>query len=181
MTITASSPTKDQQTPNVVPFTRARANSSSSLPEESVTQLSGYNNYYYTRAREDTTLDVIAEMYLDTLGRPMPRYIQQEAEQLLASGIQADMICAVLAYTAAAPRPSWAYAKAVIEKQAAMGARTAADFHGNVSSWRQARATPKPAPEQPKKRVLEQTYSQRQYGPEYDEIPEDQLKELKKL
>ena len=130
------------------------------------------NNYYYIRAREDTEsgVQMVAEMYMDALGRPMPRYVEHEVLGLMEGGIAADMICAVLAYTMAAPRPSWVYARTVIERQAAMGARTAADFNGNVASWRTARAQPKAKPLQ---------YEQREYGPEYDEIPPEQLEAMR--
>lgn len=139
------------------------------------------NNYYYTHAHARELAEV-AEMYQDTMGRPLPRYTATEVLELIQSGIQADMICAVLAYTAGAPRPSWAYARAVIERQAAQGARTAADFRGNVSSWRQQRAAAPgaaaPGAAAPAKRVIEQQYEQRTYSPEqYAEIPEELLRE----
>lgn len=171
----------------IVDFTRARAREHS-YPSQNLEckQASGDNNYYYTRvrAREETNLglEMVGEMYLDTLGRPMPAYIQHEVLQLIDSGIQPDMVCAVLAYTAGAPRPSWAYARAVLDKQIAMGARTAADFQGNVSSWRDARAAAKVPPLQARKRTVEQQYDQRHYDPkEYDDIPADQLEEMNRL
>ena len=128
---------------SIVEFPRACAREYSSSPVQlECKPASGDNNYYYTRvrARGNTNLgmEMVIEMYQDTLGRPMPRYTQMEVQQLMESGVQPDMVCAVLAYTAGAPRPSWAYARAVLDKQVAMGARTAADFQGNVSSWRAA-------------------------------------------
>lgn len=156
----------------ILPFTPIRENNNHS----------DNNNYYYIRAREDITngVEQVAEMYQDALGRRIPAFVVQEVLTLLSSGIQADMICAVLAYTAAAPRPSWIYARTVIEKQAAMGARTAADFNGNCSSWRAARARPKAEPLQHgQRRVIEQAYGQRQYGTEYDEMDEEQLEAMR--
>lgn len=141
------------------------------IPEE-IENHNQNNNYYYirVRAREQIPPEMaeICEMYQDVFDRPMARYYQKQALEYLASGIQADMICAVIAYTGGAPRPSWAYASAVIERQAAQGARTAADFRGNVSSWRSTRsaapaaAAPQPAP----KCVIEQCYNQRVYTQE---------------
>lgn len=151
-----------------------------SFPEKKNNKHADNNNYYYIRAREDISLDVqmVAEMYLDTLGRPMPRFVLKQVLELFDAGIQPDMVCAVLAYTAGAPRPSWAYARAVIERQAAGGARTAEDFYGNVSSWRQKRAQ---APGEPR-RIRDQQYEQRQYDrEELDGIPEDQLAEMEAL
>ena len=179
MATTRSSICTPTEARNVVPFARTRANTPSPSENNGVIQQTVYNNYYYTRAREDTKMVVqeISEMYLDTLARPMPRYVCQEVEQLMEAGIHPDMICAVLAYTAGAPRPSWGYARAVLEKQAAMGARTAADFHGNVSKWRQSRSTPR---EQPK-RTIQQQYNQRTYDPaEFDGIPDDLMEELRR-
>lgn len=181
MTTAQSSICNPNDSPNVVPFARTRVNTPSSTPNSDCTQQSEYNNYYYTHAREDITMDVqeISEMYLDTLGRPMPRFVLNQVQQLITAGIQPDMICAVLAYTAGAPRPSWSYAYTVIQRQAAMGAKTAADFHGNVNQWRQDRAAPKQY-SQPK-RVIEQRYEQRTYDSSYNDIPADQLEEMNKL
>lgn len=156
----------------------SRANNLYSLPEIENNNRD-YNNNYYIRARENTEngvyLSEIGEMYHDVLGRPLPRFVANEVQAMLDGGIQADMICAVLAYTGGAPRPSWAYARAVIQKQAAMGARTAADFNGNVAQWREKKAAP-PAPFGGGKRVVEQQYAQRRYDPaELDAIPEELL------
>ena len=81
-----------------------------------------------------------------------------------------------LAYTGGAPRPSWAYAKAVIERQIAQGAKTAEDFHGNCTSWRQKRAVGAA----PVKTVVEQRYSQRSYDPSIDEYDPELLEEARR-
>ena len=115
-------------------------------------------------------------MYYDTLGREMPRYIAHEVQGMIDAGIEPDMICAVLAYTTGAPRPSWAYARTVIEKQFLQGAKTAAQFHENIGKWRVSRAA---KPNTYVRPVQEQQYSQRVYDPdELDEIPEEQLAEM---
>lgn len=173
MAITASSIT-NTDSPNVTRFP-SRATYSSFLPDKEKNDHTVYNNYYYIRAREhienDVNLVEIAEMYHDVMGRPMPRFVEHEVMAMLQTGIQPDMVCAVLAYTGGAPRPSWVYARTVIEKQAGMGARTAADFHGNVGRWRSSRAA------SGGKRVIEQQYEQRQCSADDDGIPADLLEE----
>ena len=177
MAITESS-VQSQETHNTVSFP-SRATYLYSLPGRENNNQSQYNNYYYIRAREHTENDVnvveIAEMYQDVLGRPMPRFVEREVLTMLDSGIQADMICAVLAYTGGAPRPSWVYARTVLEKQAAMGAHTAADFHGNVCRWRSNHAA------EGGKRVIEQQYQQRPVDPRIDDIPEELLEEMRRI
>lgn len=169
MATTASGSTAPILTPNVYPF-----------PDKKNTKQANNNNYYYTRAREDTSLDVqaVAEMYFDTLGREMPRYVGQEVQALIDAGIDAGMICAILAYTAGAPRPSWAYARAVIDKQAQMGAKTAEQFHENVGKWRDSRARQMCTNA---RTVQEQRYQQRPYDASDDDIPADQLAEMARL
>lgn len=151
-----------------------------------------YNNYYntranacardtraYARAREalPDQLQEIAEIFADVFSRPLSPWYRQQVEGYLSSGVQPDMICAVIAYTAGAPRPSWAYASAVLDRQIAQGARTAADFQGNVSSWRNSRSAAAPV-----KRVVEQQYGQREYKPgQFDDIPEDLLADLRSM
>lgn len=169
MATTGSCSTAPIGTPNVYPF-----------PEKKKNNQAYNNNYYYTRAREDISLGVqmVAEMYFDTLGREMPRFVGQEVQGMIDAGIEPDMICAVLAYTTGAPRPSWAYARAVIEKQAMQGAKTADQFHENVGKWRDSRSRQTSTNARP---VQEQRYSQRPADPSMDEIPPDQLAEMERL
>lgn len=168
MATTASGSTAPILTPNVITF-----------PEKNNNQAYN-NNYYYTHAREDISLDVqmVGEMYLDTLGRQMPRYIAMDVQGMIDAGIGADMICAVLAYTTGAPRPSWAYARAVIEKQAAMGAKTAEQFHENVGKWRDSRSRQMSTNVRP---VQEHRYQQRPFDPSLDDVPEEQLAAMEQL
>lgn len=168
MATTGSGTTAPIVIPNVYPFPDKKNNQQSN------------NNYYYTRAREDISLGVqmVSEMYFDTLGREMPRFVGQEVQSMIDAGIEPDMICAVLAYTTGAPRPSWAYARAVIEKQAQMGAKTAAQFHENIGKWRDTRSRQTSTNARP---VQEQRYSQRPADPTLDDIPPEQLAEMARL
>lgn len=149
------------------------------------------NNYYYTRTRAregayDGELAMLAEVYQDVLGRPMPRFVASELAERMQAGAQPDMLAAILQYTGGAPRPSWAYARAVIDRQMAMGTRTAAAFKRGVEQYRAARCTETAQPGQPGqyglKRVQEQQYSQRPYDPAEDDLlSPEQLAELARL
>lgn len=103
------------------------------------------NNYTRARAREEaqkyharqmvSNMEQLRELvgyevldtYEDVFGRPMPRFVQREVADLLAD-VQTDMVVAVLEYTACAPRPSWAYARAVLIRNRDMGVRSAVAF-----------------------------------------------------
>jgi len=122
---------------------------------------------------------MLAEVYQDVLCRPMPHFVAAELAERMQAGAQPDMLAAILEYTGGAPRPSWAYARAVIDRQLARGTRTAAAFRAGVEQYRAARCT---QTAQPAKRVQEQQYSQRPYDPaEDDTLSPEQLAELARL
>ncbi len=142
----------------------------------------------HARAREgDAALAMLAEVYADVLGRPMPRFVAAELAERMQAGAQPDMLAAVLEYTGGAPRPSWAYARAVIDRQMGQGVLTASAFRRGVEQYRAERAAlpPQHAPigtAKPQKRVIEQQYEQRPYDPaEDDTLSPEQLAELARL
>lgn len=171
---------------------RTRANTYPVTPTRLENNRNGdNNNYYYTRTRaregtQDGDMAMLAEVYQDVLGRPMPRFVANELAERMQAGAQPDMLAAILEYTGGAPRPSWAYARAVIDRQLAMGTRTAAAFRHGVEQYRAARCAQTDQPGQPgrygPRRVQEQLYSQRPYDPaEDDTLSPEQLAELARL
>lgn len=82
-------------------------------------------------------IKLLADAYFGCLGYyPSPTVQRELSEYLRACTV--DMICAVLEYTAkSAPRPSWAYARTVIDRHILQGHQTAADFNQSVTEWRQ--------------------------------------------
>lgn len=135
MATTASS-TPNTDSPNVTRFP-SRATYSSSLPKENNPSLSGTNhdhdnnNNYRAQARacayarEMTRMD---DAYLDVLGRAMPAFVKREIEFLMGRGVTPGMVCAVIEYTACAPRPSWAYARTVLYRNMEKGILSEPDF-----------------------------------------------------
>ena len=122
-------------------------------------------DYYYNKA------------YEATYGRKMPPVIRSQIRDLMAQGAMPDLIAAVIEYSAAAPRPSWAYARAVLVRQLAMGTRTAEQFEAACDSYRR-----KAAEKAASWRILpEQNYSQREYGPEYGGMSAADIEEAKRL
>ena len=79
--------------------------------------------------------DDLKEIYADVLGRDMPQVHQREIAGMLAEGIDRTLIGAVLAYTADAPRPSWAYARAVIYRNYAKGINSGLDFEDSIGRF----------------------------------------------
>ena len=128
-------------------------------------------------AREDAgQMQEIAELYEDVFCRHMPGIVAMEIMAMMAAGAGADLVAEIIRYTAGAPRPSWAYARAVLRRQMAMGTRTAEDFAAREA----ARAEHIHANGMPK-RVIEQCYEQRRYdAAEFGELSEEQLAEMAK-
>lgn len=172
---------------------RARATNVSPFPQRVRKGLSDHDNHdnhdhdagarVYARgcaracAREDAgQMQEIAELYEDVFCRHMPGIVAMEIMAMMAAGAGADLVAEIIRYTAGAPRPSWAYARAVLRRQMAMGTRTAEDFAAREA----ARAERIHANGMPK-RVIEQCYEQRRYdAAEFGELSEEQLAEMAK-
>ena len=90
------------------------------------------NNNNHARARAREWQDLL-DAYEDVMGRAMPRFVQSEVEAFLRSGVQMDMVKAIIEYTACAPRPSWAYARTVLYRSEERGMKTATDFMNGLA------------------------------------------------
>lgn len=101
------------------------------------------NNYYRVRARTrerdslfQDSFRYVRDAYADVFGREIPRFVYNEMLDMMDElEIKADMIVAVIEYTACAPRPSWAYARAVLyrcrmQKGIVTGSGFRADLRG---------------------------------------------------
>lgn len=109
-----------------------------------------YNNNT-TRARVERVIDRATEgrmdaalhgdfasVFEDSIGRPLPRIVAREISEMMARGISGGLIMAVIEYTAGAPRPSWAYARAVILRNFAKGINDEDEFNesvGGLGTW----------------------------------------------
>lgn len=119
-------------------------------------------------------LRTVAEAWEDTFSRHMPRAILVEIMEFHRQGAGFDLVAEIIRYTAGAPRPSWAYARAVLRRQMAAGVQSAKGFLAaeNARAGRQWSHG---------KRVIEQAYEQREYNPaDFDELSDEQLEELAK-
>lgn len=175
---------------------RARATNVSPFPQRVRNGLSDHDNHdnhdhdagarVYARgcaracAREDAgQMQEIAELYEDVFCRHMPGIVAMEIMAMMAAGAGADLVAEIIRYTAGAPRPSWAYARAVLRRQMAMGTRTAEDFTAREAE-RAERGLHYGGNGMPK-RVIEQCYGQRRYdAAEFGELSEEQLAEMAK-
>lgn len=72
------------------------------------------------RAREGAELrvwmDDIARYYRDTLGCVMPPMAKRDVEAAIEAGLEPQLVIIALDETALAPRPSWAYARAILRR-----------------------------------------------------------------
>lgn len=139
-------------------------------PEESSSLSQDYNYYYKAQ---------IEEAYTAIYGRKMPPVIRSQIRSLMAQGAMPDLIAAVIEYSAAAPRPSWAYARTVLERQLSMGTRTAEQFEASCMAFRRKAAVKAAAWRG--KILPEQNYSQREYGPECGGMSAADIEEAKRL
>lgn len=148
-----------------------------------------------TRARNEETepLESCKTAFYMAFGfYPAPRIIDQ-ITAMTDDGISPDLIRAVLNYTADhAPRPTWAYAQAVIRRKLDEGITTGEAFEASVAAWYAAAAqrrqdvdsgTTQRAPKNTSragKTVIEQRYSQREYSPEkYLGLTPEELAEVR--
>lgn len=176
---------------------RTRATNVSPFPQRVINGLSNHDDHdnhdhdagarVYARgcaracAREDAggMPRELLELYEDVFCRHMPGIVAMEIMTMMAAGAGADLVAEIIRYTAGAPRPSWAYARAVLRRQMAMGTRTAADFAAREAE-RAERGLQNAGNGMPK-RVIEQCYEQRRYdAAEFGELSEEQLAEMAK-
>lgn len=150
-----------------------------------------YNNYYNNnypvdgispkqdnnaRAQDPGWL-AIEGAYYATFGRAIAPVVRAQMLSMVEQGAALDLIAAVIEYSASAPRPSWAYARTVLRRQMDIGTRTAAEFVTACSEYRRKAAERAAGP----RRVAEQCYSQREYGPELAGMSAADIEEAKRL
>ena len=139
MAITASS-IPDTSSPNVTRFPARARERQTPLPNRDTPY--SYSNHDHDNnnnnrvrahayARERRAVD---DAYQDVFGRVMPVFVAREVEFLIAHGVQVGMIRAVIEYTACAPRPSWAYARAVLYRNKDRGIVTEQDFEYSLQN-----------------------------------------------
>lgn len=177
---------------------RARATNVSPFPQRVINGLSNHDNHdnhdhdagarVYARtcaragARVETAGGLPEELfalYEDVFCRHMPGIVAMEIMAMMAAGAGADLVAEIIRYTAGAPRPSWAYARAVLRRQMAMGTRTAEDFTAREAE-RAERGLHYGGNGMPK-RVIEQCYEQRSYNAaDFGELSEEQIAEMAK-
>ena len=165
---------------------RARATNVSPFPQRVINGLSNHDDHdnhdHDAGARVETAGGLPEELfalYEDVFSRHMPGIVAMEIMAMMAAGAGADLVAEIIRYTAGAPRPSWAYARAVLRRQMAMGTRTAADFAAREAE-RAERGLQNAGNGMPK-RVIEQCYEQRRYdAAEFGELSEEQLAEMAK-
>lgn len=113
--------------------TASSANNVSPFPMLDCNNLETNNNYYNNNNHAHAhAWNAILDAYEDVMGRPMPRFVQNEAANMIKHGVEPSMIRAVIEYTACAPRPSWAYARTVILRNEERGITTTTAFYDSL-------------------------------------------------
>lgn len=101
------------------------------------------------RAREDETRakvwrNDIAEYYHSTFGAQLPPIARRDIDAAMEAGIQPEVIMICIDEAALAPRPSWAYARAILRKLVAEGCCTEEQYKQRQRAWHAQHATDLP-------------------------------------
>lgn len=70
-----------------------------------------------TRSKLHDEMDIIKEAFQDAMNRPMPQSIANYVKsEILLGNMDVSDLCYALAETAMAPRPSWRYTMAIMNR-----------------------------------------------------------------
>lgn len=70
----------------------------------------------------------VGQYYADTFGCRMPPVAEREIRAAMEQGMETEVFFSALDEAAGAPRPSWAYARAILRRCLAEGVKTAHDW-----------------------------------------------------
>ena len=100
---------------------------------------------YYSRAcartreaERDRRLELadIGQYYCDTFGAAkLPPVARRDCEAALDAGIDCEVILIAIDEAAMAPRPSWAYASAILRRLKAEGVQTPEEYASRQARW----------------------------------------------
>ena len=88
-----------------------------------------------TRARAKK----VESYYRECFGLPCPPRAQREITWWIRDGVDPDMICEAMDEATMAPRPSWLYARAIVERCRAEGVRTIDAYYERQAAWQYGR------------------------------------------
>lgn len=86
------------------------------------------------RARE-ADMAIIRDYYRDTFGLRCPPVAERDIDRFLDAGITAEVVKICIDEAALAPRPSWAYARAILRRLMNEGVRTAQEYTKRQTDW----------------------------------------------
>lgn len=120
------------ETPNVTPFPSKEVELNQPATNDHHDNNNNNYNNNIARAREkndqllqEERMGTLAQLFEDVFERKMPRVVEQEIRQMMDRGVDHTLISEVITYTASAPRPSWAYSRAVIWR----------NFQKGINDW----------------------------------------------
>ena len=87
-------------------------------------------------------LDAYADYWRQTIGTQLPPAARRRIAAALAAGIEAALIADLIDQTAGAPRPSWAYCAAIMDRIEREGIKSQADYQ---AAQERRRAATRPA------------------------------------
>lgn len=82
----------------------------------------------------------IAAYYQSTFGAALPPVAKRDIDAAMEAGIEPPVIMICIDEAALAPRPSWAYARAILRKLVSEGCCTEEQYHQRQRAWHARRA-----------------------------------------
>lgn len=123
---------------------RSRRTSTQYLETSTTTRTRARNEETPEGNPEETTLinvwkADIAQYYLDTFGVKMPPVAKADVNDALEAGLEPVLVFRALDEAAIAPRPSWAYSRAILRRLVNEGCLTEAAYNARQRKWQSRR------------------------------------------
>ncbi len=108
--------------------------------ENSVSDLVSTKYYSHARGKEEIdleeTIDSLAEYYMAALGtQAMPPVARQRCRICHRDGMDLKLVQIALDEASMAPRPSWAYANAILMRLQQEGIKTVEEYYDRQDRW----------------------------------------------
>ena len=120
------------------PLTQENEENGTQSVSQSVTDYSRARAY--AREANEIFVEEVADYYCETFGAPvMPPVAKRQCILALEQGLDASLVYTAIDEAALAPRPSWAYAAAILRRLCAEGCFTAAAYEERQERWARRR------------------------------------------
>lgn len=117
-----------------------REERAASSTQYSVKELSSSTTRVRAREDDETTRRVweadLTQYFHDTFGAPCSPLARRDMAAAMEAGLDPQLIVIAMDEAALAPRPSWAYARAILRRLIDEGVQTEQDYEARQRRWR---------------------------------------------